>query len=130
MSETTSSNVVALPARKPSNEPVPRPTAGPTAELCDHSPYLKSLRSQLTDAYSAFEDRRLTAITAIETALKSLANDRTLETTKRERLMRSFEQQLARTKALEASIPDAYSEALVVLDRLDTRAHSRCATRK
>jgi len=130
MSETTSSNVVALPARKPSDEHVSRPMAGPTAELCDHSPYLKSLRSQLTDAYSAFEDRRLTAITAIETALRSLANDRTLETTKRECLMRSFEQQLVRTKALEASIPAAYGEALAVLDRLDTRARSRRTTQE
>jgi hypothetical protein len=84
----------------------------------------------LADAYSAFEERRLTAITAIEAALKSLANDRTLETTERQRLIRSFEQQLARTKALEASIPDAYREALAVLDRLDTRARSRRATRK
>lgn len=130
MSETTSSTVIALPARKPSDEPESRPMAGPPEELCDHPPYLKSLRSQLADAYSVFEDRRSTAITAIETALRSLANDRTLETTERQRLIRSFEQQLGRTKALEASIPDAYREALSVLDRLETRARSRRATRK
>jgi hypothetical protein len=129
MSETTSSTVVALPVRQPSDEPVFRSTASPTAELSDHPPYLKSLRSQLAEAYSTFADRLLPAITAIESAIETLANDRTMETAKRQRLLRSFELQLARIRALEASIPDTHREALTVLDRLETRARSRRATR-
>ena len=130
MSETTHSTVVALPARKLSDDPVSRSTTCPTEELCDHQPYLTSLRSQLADAYSAFEDRRLHAITEIESALETLANDRTLETTRRQRLMRSFEQQLARIKALEAYIPHTHREALAVLDRLEARARSRRTARR
>jgi hypothetical protein len=52
-----------------------------------------------------------------------------METAKRQRLLRSFELQLARIRALEASIPDTHREALTVLDRLETRARSRRATR-
>jgi len=125
MSERNSFTLTKMPARKPSFDVETGFATCAPKELCEHPAYLKSLRNLLAECCQAFEERRSRAIEAIESALASLAADQQLDEAVRQRLTRSFEQQIARVRALEAAIPETQKRALAVLDRLEERIRSR-----